>query len=263
MTEDTQAIIPVQQHTVDFYGDRLPAGQLADGTVLVPLRPICEALGLDWSSQAKRLNRDEVLHAARTVVIMTTVQGDREMLALPLDLLPGWLFGVTAARVKPELAARITLYRRECFRVLWDAFKGDILPTPPASGATGAALAVEIAEAVAALARQQLAFEQAAGARFDRLDLAVAETRQRVAALEVRLDPKQVLTEAQAAEVALAVKTVGQRLASTGDRQGYAKVYSELYRRYRVSSYKNLPRGKLVEVLAWLGDWSAELEKGG
>jgi hypothetical protein len=78
----------------------------------------------------------------------------------------------------------------------------------------------------------------------------------RLEALEVRLDPKQVLTEEQAAELALAVKTVGQRLASAGDRQGYAKVYSELYRRYRVSSYKNLPQGKFAEVLAWLAGWA-------
>ena len=48
-----------------------------------------------------------------------------------------------------------------------------------------------------------------------------------------------------------------------GDRQGYAKVYSELYRRYRVSSYKNLPQAKLEEVLRWLGEWAGELEQAG
>jgi len=37
-------------------------------------------------------------------------------------------------------------------------------------------------------------------------------------------------------------------------------VYSELYRRYQVSSYKNLPQAKLAEVLAWLGAWYTELE---
>jgi hypothetical protein len=33
-----------------------------------------------------------------------------------------------------------------------------------------------------------------------------------------------------------------------------------MYRRYRVSSYKNLPRARYTEVLAWLAGWAQELE---
>src|SRR4029079_5827654 len=108
---------------------------LADGTVLVPLRPIAEALGLSWPAQTRRLRRDEVLAAeVRSVAIMATEGYPREWLAIPLDLLPGWLFGLTTSKVRPELQQKITRDRRECFRVLWEAFKGDILPTGP--GAT-------------------------------------------------------------------------------------------------------------------------------
>ncbi len=67
------------------------------------------------------------------------------------------------------------------------------------------------------------------------------------------------ITEAQAAEVALAVKNIGQQLAAGGDRNGYAKVYSELYRRYGVSSYRNLAQGKYVEAIDWLHGWYKEL----
>lgn len=44
-------------------------------------------------------------------------------------MLPGWLFGVTPSRVKPEYQERIRLYRKKCYRVLWDAFlRGDLFP---------------------------------------------------------------------------------------------------------------------------------------
>lgn len=57
--------------------------------------------------------------------MMTMVAPDgkkREMLCLPLDYLNGWLFGVDAKRVKPEIRERLLTYQRECFRVLNDHF---------------------------------------------------------------------------------------------------------------------------------------------
>src|SRR5689334_10055186 len=184
---------------------------------------------------------------------MTTHRGEQRFLALPLKLLPGFLFGLTVSKVRPELQAKILRYQLDCYEVLWNAFKGDILPTPPAMGTGGAAVALEVARAVVRLAEQQLALEQRVGAL-------AADTNRRLSALEVRLDPKQVLTEEQAAELALAVKNVGKALERQGDRQGYAKVYSELYRRYRISSYKNLPQSQFDAVLAWLAGWHQELE---
>lgn len=52
----------------------------------------------------------------------------REMLCLPLDYLNGWLFGVDARRVKPEIRERLLQYQRECYRVLHDHFNKPITP---------------------------------------------------------------------------------------------------------------------------------------
>ena len=46
-----------------------------DGIRYVAVKPICENLGLDWSSQKKRIERDDVLNS--TMVIMTTVAEDQ------------------------------------------------------------------------------------------------------------------------------------------------------------------------------------------
>ena len=67
-----QALTPIEVRTVDFYGDEITGALVHAGDeaqVFVPIRPICDYLGLDWSSQRQRLNRDEVL--AEGVVLIT------------------------------------------------------------------------------------------------------------------------------------------------------------------------------------------------
>lgn len=89
----------------------------------VAMKPIVENIGLDWVSQHKKIQRNEILNS--TMVMMTIVAEDgkkREMLCLPLDYLNGWLFGVDAKRVKPEIRERLLTYQRECFRVLNNHF---------------------------------------------------------------------------------------------------------------------------------------------
>ena len=267
-TPGEPALVPVREQRVDFYGDTLLAAEGPDARIYVPVRLLCEYLGLDWASQYQRIKRDPVLaDAIRSVVVTTTDRGARPMVTLPLDLLPGWLFGISAARVKPELQEKILRYRRECFRVLWDAFKADILPTPPPSGASGATLALEIAEAITALARQQLALEGRlegvegrVGTMADYLRGYIVRSEQRFDALELSMSGGAVLTEAEAAELALHVKTVAHALEQKGTANGYQRVYGELYRRYRIASYKNLPRAQFAAALAWLAAWAADLE---
>lgn len=260
-------IVPVSAKEVDFYGDTVLAAQADDDKIWVPLRPLCDHLGLNWSGARQRVNRDRALSTEQGVCIIHTPGGDQRMLCLPLGLISGWLFGVTVSKVRPELQEKILRYQRECYDILWNAFKSDILPSEPEpTNLSGAALALEIAEAVAALARQQLALEQRHNTMANYMRGFVQQVRstlttqdQRLASLELRLDPKAIITEEQAAELALAVKNVGQRLAAQGDRAGYAQVYSELYRRYGVTSYKNLSQSKYKEALAWLHEWYREL----
>src|SRR4051812_12613094 len=98
MSDEPQAIVPVRQQTVDFYGDTLQAAQGADERVYVPVRPICEALGVDWPGQRRRILRDPALAGTLALVLLSTSGGDQEMLCLPLKLLPGWLFGLTISK---------------------------------------------------------------------------------------------------------------------------------------------------------------------
>ena len=92
-----------------------------DGIKYVAVKPICENLGLDWSSQKKRIERDDVLNS--TMVIMTTVAEDeksREMTCLPIDYINGFLFGIDTSRVSEEIRPLVLYYKRECYKALFE-----------------------------------------------------------------------------------------------------------------------------------------------
>lgn len=266
-----RALAPAREQTVDFYGDAIPVAQAPDGDLYVAVGALTMFLGLSGRGQRERINRDRVLAAGARMVTMTTPDGKRRAtLCLPLHLIPGWLFGIDTSRVKPDLADKLDRYRAECFKVLWQAFKADVVPAPATQELSGAALAYEIGTAIQNLARQQMDMEARIGDVAGRQEVMaeymrgfIQDTRQRLTVLELHTGATATISDGQAAEIALAVKNVGQGLAAAGDKSGYARVYSEMYRRYRISSYKNLPAARYQEVLDWLAGWYAEISKGG
>ncbi|HLY31035.1 MAG TPA: phage antirepressor N-terminal domain-containing protein [Ktedonobacterales bacterium] len=120
-------LMPSGEQSVNFYGDTIVVA-FVEGIPYVALRTFTDYLGLDWSAQRQRTERDEVLVEEVKPIIMTGADGrQREMLGLPLEYLPGWLFGISPSRVRPELREKVTRYRRSCFKVLWDAVQTELL----------------------------------------------------------------------------------------------------------------------------------------
>jgi hypothetical protein len=88
----------------------------------VAMKPICENIGLQWEAQLKRIQRNAILNTAMSMMDTPSNGGKQKTACLPLDYLNGWLFGVDANRVKPEIRERLLTYQRECFRVLNNHF---------------------------------------------------------------------------------------------------------------------------------------------
>ena len=90
-----------------------------DAKKLVPIKPICEALGIDYASQFTKIKNDEDLSS--TVVLSTIVATDgkeREMVCLPMEFIFGWLFTINPKNVKPEAQEAVRTYRMQCYHVL-------------------------------------------------------------------------------------------------------------------------------------------------
>jgi hypothetical protein len=268
------AVLPRKEQTVDFQGDSIPLAEAPDGKAYVALRPITDHLGLDASSQRRRVQRDRVMAPRLRTLALTAADGRRrDVLCLPLDLLPGFLFGIDTGRVRPELVEKLDRYRADCFEVLYRAFRGELgtvraatVPSEaPGTALSGAALALEIATAVQHLAQHQVEMEQrladVAGRQevmADYLRTFLRDINRRVTALEQR-ERVATVDEAQAAEIALAVRAIGQAYQAHGDKGGYSRVYSEMYRRYAISTYQRLPAAAFDEVMAWLHGWYREV----
>jgi hypothetical protein len=157
-------IEPTVERVVDFYGDSIPAAQAEGDLVFVPLRPLTDFLGHTYSGQQQRIGRDDEMLAECRYVTMQ-LPGDtqrRAVFCLPLELIPAWLFGVASSRVKPALRAKLSRYRHECFRVLWNAFKQDIMPAAQqvATSLTAAEQILQQTEALYKLAQQQVELER-------------------------------------------------------------------------------------------------------
>ena len=259
---DKNALIPIEQKTVEFYQDQVTAVRLANGEVYIPLRPIVEDLGLDWASQTRRINRDPVLAEVKGVVVTTTPGGPQEMLALPLDYLSGFLFGVNANRVKEEIRERVIRYQKECYKVLAEAFSEGRLTTDTTfeellATDSPVAMAYKMATALQMMARQQLLLES----RVDRHDSYFEAHDKRLEALESQLgDPDRHITPDQAMQLSQAVKTVAMKLSKASGRNEYGGVYGELYRKFGITSYKQLPVAKFDESLNWLNEWRETIE---
>lgn len=94
-----------------------------DREKLVPIKPICEALGVNFPSQYSKIKEDDILNP--TVVLSTTVGGDkkdREMVCLPLKFVFGWLFSINHKNVKPEAQEAVRKYKLECYHALYKHF---------------------------------------------------------------------------------------------------------------------------------------------
>ena len=268
-------LVPTEQKTVTFYDDQITAVLDENGNVYIPVRPICELLGVDWNGQRRRINRDPVLsEEVQGVDVTSTPGGKQTMLCLPLDYISGFLFGINATRVKPDLKEKIIRYQRECYKVLAEAFVDgrltandgvdDLIATDPDNAAVQA---YQMALAITKLARQQLAIEvhlrnqaEALAEHEARLREIESDFGTRLEDIESKLSDDAHISDAQAAQLSQAVKAVAMVLGQQTKRNEFPGVYGELYRRYDCSSYKLLLRKDFEDAMRWINDWKASLE---
>ena len=255
------ALTPTEQKTVLFYDDEITAVRMSDGRVFIPVRPLVERLGIDWNGQRRRINRDAVLSEEVTSVDVTSTQGDveqrRAMVCLPLDYISGFLFGINADRVNPDVRDQLIRYQRECYKVLAEAFQDGRLTTDADMDIEAllqhdspAAQAYQMALAVVRMARQQLIIE----AQMAEHGRTLSDHGERLDQLEAAVGGEHI-TEAQAAQISQAVKAVALAIGKKTKRNEFGAVYGELYRKYNIAAYRALPQKRFDEAMAFLNEW--------
>lgn len=271
---DEHALAPIEQKTIIFYEDEITIVLVEEDErqeVYVPIRPICDFLGVSWSGQRRRINRDPVLSEELTPVNVTFTGHEHgqpqvvTMSCLPLDFLNGFLFGINPSRAKPEVQEQLIRYQRECYRVLAEAF-GRVDPSMDDLTPNQAAL-VQIREmglAIARMAEQQMEIERRTTATEERLERAaqyMGQFNRRLNVLERRLGPGEELTEEQAFEIKERVTQIALELARHDpSKSHFAEVYRSLSLQTRRTSYKDIPQSAYESAIKFLDDWLIALQ---
>lgn len=92
---------------------------------MVPIRPICEALGIDAEAQRQRIERDEILSSTTCMIKAVANDGkEREMYCIPYMFVFGWFFSIDTSKVNEEARSAVLKYKEECYRALYRHFIG-------------------------------------------------------------------------------------------------------------------------------------------
>ena len=265
----SKALVPQDEKDVLFYDDTLTAALIitpsGERKIYVPVKPIADALGLSWAGQYERIQRDEVLATETELIRVTRINsraGNPDVICLPLELIPGWLFGINVSRVKSEMKDKIIRYRRECYKVLYEAFQEGRLTNLDNSidellnSDSPAAEAYKMAQAIMKLARHQLLLESQLKTQQED----IIDHTERIEKIEALLGNKdRHITEAQASQISQAVKAVAMQVSKKTGRNEYGAVYGELYRQFSITSYKLLPAHLFDKAMRFLNNWYQEL----
>lgn len=95
-----------------------------DGTYWIPLKPICDALGVDYIRCFKNAKNDPILGPELSKQTMQVskngqIQG-RNMTCIPEEFIYGWIFSLRSD------SKELTEYKKTCYRLLYNHFHGTV-----------------------------------------------------------------------------------------------------------------------------------------
>lgn len=101
------------------FGDKKISILNANGTWYIAIKPICEALNVDYISQYKNIQEDEILSGVLSnQTTHDAINRLQQMACLPEKFVYGWLFSIRSN------AKDLAKYKLECYNVLYNHFHG-------------------------------------------------------------------------------------------------------------------------------------------
>jgi hypothetical protein len=92
-----------------------------DGVTYVAIKPICQALNVDYAGQFKSIKKDPILGSAWYIyTIQVPNSQGRKYTCIPEKYIYGWLFSINSSN--PEFIE----FKKECYNLLYNHFHGVI-----------------------------------------------------------------------------------------------------------------------------------------
>lgn len=111
--------------TVNFHGDQLIVIRF-EGKIYVPMRRVCDAVGLAWVPQHRKLQEIEWSGGLLEMVTGDAEHGQAE-LCLDIEFLPMFMAQIHVNKVRESVRPKILKYKEEARKVMADAFlRGEV-----------------------------------------------------------------------------------------------------------------------------------------
>lgn len=240
----------VEQVAITIFDLPCLAVRDSDGAIYVSLSDLCAALGLDRSSQLRRIRSHALLQAGLARFLVQQAGGPQLQDCLHLQTASNWLVTINAARVAAPVRDRLVYLQQHLFDAVWRAFAQLAgLPDGPSSDIEDLDDLQQIdpgLRALAEIAERQQALEESQ----NRARAAWRDINEQVRALATRLgDLEQrvggTISRAQRGHIYQLVQAWAaaraERTTKLSRSAVFAATWAEFKTRFGLARYEDLP----------------------
>ncbi len=262
-SDDVKSLTLQRVEDVTFDGDTLPAVVRSGDGVVIPVRNLCEVLGLDVERQSARLREHEVLSQGLRVVRIPLGGQLRSVMAISHKYVAFWLATVTPKHVKAELRPKLVRYQTELVDVLALLYGANVQPSRAAE-LPGDAINTIQAQLSAALQDVRLLREallsqqQETHLRLETHDDQIQTLEGLMDDLQQHLSSHTTITSAQQEFLKRAIQRLAKRIERRTGHSVYGKLFAQFCIDLGTPKYALLPAGKYGHALDWLRRKAAE-----
>jgi hypothetical protein len=251
--------MPTETLVVTFFEHPVLAARVSDGTILLSVRDLCDAVGLRRYSQVRRIRADADLRDGLQRLRVPTAGGPQEVEFLILEFVPAWISTVDRSRTSTVVQERLRYLRLFSIRHVYDAITQAVgLPGGASRNIEDLRDLPRFDEAIRGIAERQRALEesqQAFEVSQEKARQAWRDHERRIKALEEQRAQNTTLSPSQRGHIYQLVHLWAQaRVEREGIAFGAAikGCWGVLKGRYHVAKYEDIKASEHDECVAFI-----------
>lgn len=244
--------VPVETLAVTFFDQPVLAARVHDGTIVLSLRDLCAATGLNLSSQLRRLRADEDLRDGIHRLRISTAGGPQAQDFLILEFVPAWISSINRARASVVVRERLRYLRLFSIRQVYDAIaQAAGLPEGRSSAIEDLGDLERYDMGIQNIASRQQSLEESQ----DKARDAWRDHEQRIRMLESQLGTSATISAGQRGHLYQLVQLWAQaRIDHEGitSALAFAGCWAAIKTRYHVAKYEHIPATQYQDCMAYI-----------
>lgn len=259
------SITTIDQFPFEFYGATFTACLASNRKVYIPMKALCDAMGLQTHGQVRRLRDQEAVADSLIDLKIVWSYGDqkardREMVCLDLEQVPFWMGTIQTSRISDtEKRQQIVKFQREFAKVAWAAFRRELVPDDmlaelESNLSQDEQAYLSIMDEGSEL-RQQISLNST---RLENQQSEIDELTEEIKLIKAQIVGTDFLNPQQMKQYTDMVAIVA-RLLKRRQKGNEATVHAEIKRQFQVPSYQLIPESEFEQVKSYLRQWFVRL----